>query len=190
MVCGKNMKILLEDVYRKIVTFLNAGKYQYLVIGGIAAGTIGEPRITGDIDIDILLDKKDSSNFIKKLEKQGFLINEEAVKKTFKDTGTFKVYYGGFHIDFMVFSTELEKEALKRSITLNLYKTPAPFPTPEDLILLKIIPGRTQDLLDIENIITRHKNRLDVKYIMNWAKKLSEEAEDMRFYNKLKKLLL
>lgn len=183
------MKILLEDVYRKIASLLNNGKYKYLIIGGIAAGAIGEPRVTGDIDIDILLGKKECSIFIKKLEKAGFDINKETVKKTLKDTGTFKVYYGGFHIDFIVCSTELEKEALKRSITLNLYKTPAPFPTPEDLILLKIIPGRPQDLLDIENIITRHKKRLNIEYIMNWAKKLSEEAEDMRFHNQLKKLL-
>jgi hypothetical protein len=42
--------ILLEDVYKKVVTFLNGEKYKYLIIGGIAAGTLGEPRITADVD--------------------------------------------------------------------------------------------------------------------------------------------
>ena len=42
------MKQDLEDVFKKIVTFLNKGKYKYFVIGGIAAGTLGEPRMTAD----------------------------------------------------------------------------------------------------------------------------------------------
>jgi len=46
------MMVLLEEVYKKVVTFLNAEKYKYLIIGGIAAGTLGEPRVTGDEDME------------------------------------------------------------------------------------------------------------------------------------------
>ena len=31
----------LLDVYKKIVTFLNDGEYNYILIGGIAASTVG-----------------------------------------------------------------------------------------------------------------------------------------------------
>ena len=51
------MKVLLEDVYKKVVTFLNREKFEYIIIGGIAAGILGEPRLTGDVDVDIVLKK-------------------------------------------------------------------------------------------------------------------------------------
>ena len=63
------------------------------------------------------------------------------------------------------------------------------FPTPEDLILLKIIPHRAQDLLDAEKVVLRHKRSLNIKYLKDWAKRLSDEAEDLRIYNELQRLL-
>ena len=48
------MRILLEHVYKRVITLLSKWEYNYLVIGGIAAGTLGEPRVTGDVDIDIM----------------------------------------------------------------------------------------------------------------------------------------
>ena len=62
-------------------------------------------------------------------------------------------------------------------------------PTPEDLILLKIIPGRDTDTLDIKAVIERHKTKLDTGYLENWAQALSDEAQDLRIWNILKKLL-
>ncbi|MEW6007330.1 MAG: hypothetical protein AB1595_04145 [bacterium] len=49
-------------------------------------------------------------------------------------------------------------------------------------------PRMTQDF-DMENIAIRHKGRLDEKYLISWAQTLSDEAEDMRIYNEIKRLL-
>jgi len=68
------MKVLLEQVYKKVVTFLNRSKYKYLIIGGIAAGTLGEPRITGDVDVDIILDREDVPDFLANAKKAGFKV--------------------------------------------------------------------------------------------------------------------
>lgn len=183
------MKILLEDVYKKVVNFLNKEKYEYIIIGGIAAGTIGEPRVTGDVDIDILLDRYNVSDFLNKARREGFKFDEEKCVKRAKETGVFQINYGDFHVDFIIASIDLEKEAFKRKKAIMLHKVKAFFPTPEDLILLKIIPGRLQDLLDAENIVLRHKEKLDKRYLETWAQRLSDEAQDMRIYNTLKRLL-
>lgn len=65
------MKILLEDVFKKLVSFLNKGKFEYIIIGGIASGALGEPRFTGDVEVDILLDKDNISGFLDKAKKFG-----------------------------------------------------------------------------------------------------------------------
>lgn len=185
----EKMRILLEDVYKKAVDFLNKGKYEYIIIGGIATGTLGEPRVTGDVDIDILLDRNNISDFLEKAKKAGFRFDRKKCFERAKKTGVFQINYGEFHIDFIIASIDLEKEAFKRKKIIKLHNIKAFFPTPEDLILLKIIPARTQDLLDAEKVVIRHKGKLDVDYLVTWAEKLSDEAQDMRIYNTLKGLL-
>lgn len=61
-------------------------------------------------------------------------------------------------------------------------------PTAEDLILLKIIAGRPKDILDAQSIATKNKNKIDKKYLFNWAQKISDEMESMRVYNEVRNL--
>jgi hypothetical protein len=48
-------------------------------------------------------------------------------------------------------------------------------PTPEDLILLKLISSRPQDKLDAEKIRAMQAGRLDMEYIRIWSRKLDVE---------------
>ena len=181
--------ILLEDVYKKVVTFLNREKYKYLIIGGIAAGTLGEPRITGDVDVDIIIDKENIPEFLDKATKAGFNVRKERCIIFAERMGVFQINLEDFHIDFIVASTGLETAAFERAKTIKLFGIKAFFPSPEDLILLKIIPGRDKDLLDVKSIVLRHKGKLDTRYLRTWAQKLCDEAEDMRIWTVLNDLL-
>lgn len=40
-----------EAFCREVVDFLKNSATPYLMIGGIAVGAIGEPRVTGDVDV-------------------------------------------------------------------------------------------------------------------------------------------
>lgn len=183
------MKIILEDVYKKIVSFLNKGKFEYVIIGGIAAGIIGDPRVTGDIDVDIILDKKDLAGFLNMAKRTGFKVDVRKCIKLANEAGVFQIGYGDFHIDFIIASIDLEKEAIRRKRIIKLYGLKAFFPTIEDFILLKVVPGRPQDLMDAERAVMRHRDKLDIRYLKGWAQRLSDEAQDMRICNVLQKLL-
>lgn len=60
---------MLKEAFRKIIRFLEGENIEYLLIGGIAVSVLGEPRVTGDIDINIknlkrvLLKEKIKSKF-------------------------------------------------------------------------------------------------------------------------------
>lgn len=71
----RKMKISLEDTYKKLVKFLNKEGVEYIIIGGIAAGILGEPRMTGDIDVDVVLENKKLAGFLNNLKKTGFNVN-------------------------------------------------------------------------------------------------------------------
>jgi hypothetical protein len=179
----------LEDVYKSVVGFLNKGKYKYMVIGGVAAGAIGEPRMTRDVDINIIMNKEEVPLLLSRATKAGFILSRERCLKTAERLGIFQIGYKKFHVDFIIASTALETQAFERRKVTRMYGVRGFFPTPEDLILLKIIPGRDKDLLDAKNIVIRHKGKLDTKYLRDWATKLCDEAEDMRVWNTLKELL-
>jgi len=179
----------IETVYKRIVTFLNKGEYKYFVIGGIAAGILGEPRVTGDVDIDILIGKKQIGDFLQKAEKAGFSFSKKECLESARAAGVFHVRYGDYRVDFIVASTALEAEAFERRIEIKVYGTKGFFPTVEDLILLKLVPGRAKDIGDVEGLIARHGDRLDKEYLKTWAMRLCDEAEDMRIFKTLNDLL-
>lgn len=85
--------------------------------------------------------------------------------------------------------TELEQSAFKRAKRVKVLGVEANFPSPEDFILFKLIPGRPKDLLDVEAVILRHRDKLDRAYLERWAQRISDEMEDLRMFNTLKKLL-
>ena len=179
----------LQEVFKKTISFLDKQGYDYLVIGGIASSILGQPRMTEDVDICIFINKSMVKKFLGVAQKNGFEFNEKEILKKVKETGTFQIFIGEFHVDFLILSTDFEKTALSRKQMVNIYGINAPFPTPEDLILFKIIPARHIDLADAENIAKRHSGKLDKGYLEKWAMKLSDEAEDIRIYNEVKRLL-
>lgn len=181
---------MLEQAYKRIVTFLNNKKIDYLIIGGIAVSVMGNPRETIDIDFCIFIKKSDLKNFLDKLIQNGFIVDKEKMLKQAKSTGCFNIMDGNIRIDFLIASHQLEKSAFKRKISIELQDVKAYYPTPEDLILLKIVPGRLRDIADAEDIAKRHSKKLDEKYLLTWAQKLSDEAEDMRIYKEAKRLLI
>lgn len=65
----------------------------------------------------------------------------------------------------------------------------ANFPSPEDFILFKLIPGRPKDLLDAESVVLRHRERLDRSYLERWAQRISDEMEGLRVFRTLETLL-
>lgn len=179
----------LDKFVTKTLRFLNRTKIPYLVIGGLAAAVVGEPRFTYDIDVDIALDSKMIKDFLTKAKKEGFRFDPKAVTQDLETQGAFRIAGKRFHVDFIVASTDLEREAMNRAEFKSLYGVRAAFPTPEDLILLKIIPGRPQDILDIDRIARRHRSNLDESYLLRWAQLLSDEAQDLRIYNAVAGLL-
>ncbi|MEW6608452.1 MAG: nucleotidyltransferase [bacterium] len=181
--------MLLDDVYKKIVSFLNKNGYNYLVIGGIAVGVLGEARFTEDVDLCLFIKKKDVLDFLKKAHEEGFSFNKERIKAQMKIAGVFQISIEDFHIDFIIASTDFEKTALTRRSLITLHSVSGYFPTPEDMIIFKVIPNRPGDIIDAEGIVIRHKGKLDEKYLISWAQKLSDEAENMRIYNEVKRLL-
>ena len=185
----------LADTFRALVTLLEKRKAPYLVIGGMAQAVIREPRLTQDLDCIVSVPTPRFTDLLEDLCEAGFDVDRQAALKHMESTGTFSAQRGRWRVDVITASTEFEESALefeesafRRAQRIRLYGVEANFPTPEDLILLKLVPGRDKDMLDVKTVIHRHRDRLDRSYLEQWARRLSDEAEDARMWHALQQI--
>jgi hypothetical protein len=57
-------------------------------------------------------------------------------------------------------------------------------PTPEDLIILKAVAHRPQDMLDIDSILSRQPG-VDKEYILSWVQQFAEALEMPKIWDDL-----
>ncbi len=182
-------KTALSECILKTLRLLQKEKIEYFILGGIAIPFLGQPRLTRDLDVDIFLTKDKAVAFLKIAKKASFKIDEKNMKERIQTFGNFRMFYKEIPVDVILASTELEKSALKRKKRVLLYGKKTYVPSPEDFILLKIIPGRPQDLVDVESVALKYEGKLDIKYLKQWAQKISDEMENFRVWHQLQNLL-
>jgi len=171
------------------VRFLEQAQVPYLVVGGMAQAVIGEPRMTQDVDCIVFVQPPQVPGLLEGFSSAGFAVDRPGALQRIESTGTFSVQRGRWRVDIILASTEFEQSALQRAQRLRLYDLEVNLPTPEDLIILKLVPGRTKDLLDAQTVMVRHRDRLDRAYLERWAQRLSDEAQDSRIWETFQRLL-
>ena len=178
-----------SHLFHQTVKLLETLRFPYLIVGGMATGVLGEPRLTHDVDAIVGFKSSDIEGVLQKARESGFLFDGPGVRKDIQEKGTFRLQYQKSWVDLIVASTEMEQSAFKRARRVKVLDIEANFPSPEDFILFKLIPGRLKDLLDVESVILRHRDKLDQVYLDQWAQRISDEMENLRVFNTIKKML-
>lgn len=185
-----------ESQLRVLVRFFSSQKIKYVVLGGVAVSVYGEPRLTGDIDVNILLGQNRIPELLKKFKKHGLSPVLARSKKIARETGVIPLRFtrGGFpgRADIIIAQNVLEFNAIKRSRLRKINGMQVKLISPEDLIIHKIASQRSRDFEDLKGILIRQKGKLDKKYIRYWLKKIDRANRKSRLlilFNKLLKEL-
>jgi len=149
--------------------FLDAQGISYAVIGGLALQRWGEPRMTWDVDITVLVPVERLETFV------------DAVLSRFNpripDTREFALRHRvllvqtgeGMPIDISLGIPGYEEEALERAVWVDFPEVgKLRLIAPEDLIIHKCVAGRPRDVEDVEGILIRQHLRLDLGLMRNW----------------------
>ncbi|MFM7185609.1 MAG: DUF6036 family nucleotidyltransferase [Gemmatimonadota bacterium] len=158
---------------------------RYLVIGGLAVVVVGEPRITADADAIVFTSPAEAESLIREAAAAGFDLREDVERERLSRTGTIRFRRGPFQLDLITASLPFEELARERASRYRLFGLSLPFPSPEDLILFKILAGRDKDLLDATGVARRHRDRLDVPYLETTLRAICEAAEDASLWGRL-----
>jgi hypothetical protein len=182
----------MNNLIDSVIAFQHSLKKQgipVMAIGGIAVAVWGEPRLTRDIDMKVLVSREERGRLLAIL--RPFTPLQEDTDESFRRLGlAFFRDSSGVRIDVMLADTIFDETAIGRARDIDF----APGKnirvcTAEDLIIYKMLSTRTRDRADVESIIQKQGDALDDAYIENWLAQFEEALTDsalIRDYRKLR----
>ncbi|MGQ9627691.1 MAG: nucleotidyl transferase AbiEii/AbiGii toxin family protein [Anaerolineae bacterium] len=159
--------------------FLTGRGIPYMVIGGLAVQYWGEPRFTRDVDITVAVPFEESEDFIRQVLENFTPRVADATDFARRTRMILIKATNGCEVDISLSVPGYEERALERAIEYELAEgKKIRLCSAEDLIIHKAVAGRPRDLQDIEGIVYRQGDRLDVDYIHSWLKEFAAALEE------------
>lgn len=163
---------------RAVQRLLGRFQDQGMVIGGVAASLLGKPRLTVDIDVVILLSSDDLPGLIHVAAQEGLVPRIPEADAFGREHHVLLLRHleSGIAVDISLGMLPFEREAVERSVLHEMGSFAIRLPMPEDLIILKAVAHRPQDLLDIQALIEANPD-LDRERIRFWAREFAEALD-------------
>lgn len=181
---------VLLSALEALECWLRSDGIPHVFIGGIAVGFVGKPRTTRDIDGILLLGRRTFDAFLKSAEGSGFPARIPDAVVFARTNRVFLLRHArtGVEVDLSAGALPFEEEVVRRALSLKAVRFEIPVATPEDLVILKAIAGRPQDLADIASIVIANP-RLDRKRIRSITGSFAEVLETPETLETLERLL-
>ena len=163
----------------EIQRFCRDRAWPFCVIGGVAVGRWGEPRLTQDVDVSLLTGWGSERPFVDEIL-SGFAPRRGDAKEfALRHRVLLVQSSSGVPIDIALAAMPFEERAIQRSSDYPIGGGESIVTcSAEDLVVFKVFAGRAQDWLDVEGIIIRQGGRLDRNLIQHELGPLLELKED------------
>lgn len=160
-------------------TFLSSREIPYAIIGGIAVQRWGQPRLTRDVDLTLLLTPGSEEASLREVVARFPGRIEDAIAFALKHRVLPVSVPGGSEADLSLGLPGYEEHVIARAVDYDLGEgRTVRLCSAEDLIIHKAMAGRPQDVLDIEGIVARQGAALDLVYMRRWLEELARLADD------------
>lgn len=168
------MEKRLEPPLRTAINFLDASGYRYAIIGGLALAQWGVVRATYDVDIKVLVPDTDYA--------KARAVLQAAFPDPARQQGPFNplivaVTIADVVVDFLLALPGYEELIIERAVHRDLDGWSAWICSVEDLIIQKVVAGRTKDWPDVEALLIEQRGNLDEAYIEEWLSQFAEALE-------------
>jgi len=159
-----------------------------MAIGGIAVGVWGEPRLTRDIDMKVLIHREDRARLLAAL--RAFTALDDNPDDSFRRLGlAFFRDSNGVRIDVLLADTVFDETAIERARAVTLFKGKTiRVCTAEDLVVYKMLSTRIKDRADVESVIQKQGEALDNAYIEGWLAQFEEALADSTLIQEFRKM--
>ena len=168
------------DLLRHVVEVLEEQAVTYLLVGSLASGVYGEPRLTHDIDVVVELQPDQVARLCEAFPPPEYYVSEKAAREAVAGTGQFNVIHpaSGNKVDFIIARRDAwgQSQIRRRRREQILPGRPGYTAAPEDVILGKLWyyqeGGSDKHLRDIAAMLQVSGNEIDTAYVDEWARQL------------------
>lgn len=173
-----------QELLKKVVKTLERIGIPYVITGSVVSSLYGEPRTTHDIDIVVAVEKSKVHELVKAFPPPDFYLDEEGFFEAIDKQGMVNLINvkEGDKVDFWILNNELfNQSSFSRRIVETFTGMKMQVLTPEDVILsklrwVKLSGGSEKQFTDALRVYEVQYQKLDMKYIEQWAKKLDVES--------------
>lgn len=185
----------LRDALAACVTVLRRERVPHALVGGAAVALWGEPRQTQDLDFSVTLPAARAVPVLERLVAAGFRV---ALKGGVARAATVTVIplawpgRGGLPavgVDLIVAGLPYEHEAIARARVRGFLGRRVRAIAPEDLVVMKLLAGRPRDLADVQSVLARRRERLDIDLIRRASGEIAAAIEDPTLVRTLDRML-
>lgn len=155
----------LEEALLQAARLFQEEGIPYMLVGGLANAVWGEPRATVDVDFTVWVEETHLPVAVQRLAEIFRPLPEDAVGFV-RETRVLPLESEQHvRVDVIFGLLPFEREALARSVPVEIAGFPVHVVSPEDLVLMKIVSERSQDVEDARGIVQRQRGRLDLDYL-------------------------
>jgi hypothetical protein len=154
-------------------------QWPFCIIGGMAVQRWGEPRFTKDVDLTLFTGFGEEERFLEFWLKSFQLRPPFTPAAALANRVLFLISIRGVPIDIAFGGTDFERRSIKRS---SLWPIPEGEAlrtcSAEDLLVHKCFANRDHDWVDVDGILARQWNTLDLALVRKELKPLAELKEE------------
>jgi hypothetical protein len=160
----------LLDGALQLADALNRAGVRYALIGGLAAGHWTQARFTRDVDFLLHIPQLQLPALLDDLAARGFAFDPTETIREWTAHHMVVLSFRGVRVDWLKPVLPAYQHVLDRATEETWLGHRIRVASAEGLILLKLLAWRTQDQLDIENLVAAHGDTLDLDWIQaEWA---------------------
>lgn len=176
----------IQALQRLFEKFGNRG----VIIGGIAVGFLGRPRLTEDIDAMFLLSLQDIPEFLEAAKGESIEPRIPDIQQFARQNRVLLLQHvpSETKIDISLGILPFEEEVVERGIIQSTSTFSVHLPTPEDLIIMKAVAHRPKDLEDIRTIVDKNP-KMDIPRIEKWVKQFADILEIPSIWDDIAEIL-
>lgn len=160
-----------------------------IAIGGVAVAVWGEPRLTRDVDVKVLLERDDADRLLDTLASDYTSLLADPHQALRQQAMVFVQDALGTRLDVLLADTPYDVLAIQRGrdfevqpgVTIRVC-------SPEDLVIYKLISTRLRDHGDVEGIVRRQGANLDDEYVLDWLRQFEQSLDDSTLVAEYKRL--
>jgi hypothetical protein len=179
---------LLQSV-RTIQRRLGAGGVPSIVVGGIAVAVWGDPRVTRDVDLKVLLSRAEAERLLHLLGSDYASLLPDPRQALRQQAMVFVQDALGTRLDLLLADTPYDVTAVQRGVDKEVQPDfTLRVCSPEDLVIYKLISLRPRDREDAQSVIRRQGPSLDDDYVLSWLQQFERALDDSTLAREYRRL--